>query len=352
MPSFWNGSFASVHSIYEKLRFSSSTTDVNCSEKCEYKAEHFKDSVSIGTAEKVSALSSLHTVEYDEGELHTPLTAGHLLTVQRNKYVQEVPTHLHACGQMTSEDNVMYASDTLASMDKNETAQDTSVTCGNSASNGELISTHCSISLQSPRKQPQSPAAELAATYHTSSGYIHEGHGAGCNLYHVTGSATTKTCDARRECGLSELDASRDPETGPSTDYTDESTVCSSGYVTASERLSDDYHRRGSCSADSHTRNRPKLSAFRYDSVSSSGYASEANTGDLYSPNTHSCDVKFKPWNSQTSLQSDDTDNTTDLGAADFVGSVKFTVNGHQEFEYVNKLEETFYNDVNFDIRP
>ena len=49
----WKGSIISLHSIYEKLTFSSSTTD----------------RVSIGTEESVSAPSSSHAVELDEGEV-------------------------------------------------------------------------------------------------------------------------------------------------------------------------------------------------------------------------------------------------------------------------------------------
>ena len=174
-------------------------------------------------------------------------------------------------------------------------------------------------------------------------GYVQESNNdsAGCNIHQVTGKSTSK----KGELANMKLEhGSRESECEPKTDYVTDSMPCSSGYMTESRQVpSDYYYRQKSCGPDALV----EQHTFRHvaHSVGSSGYASESVTGDLISPSTGS---KLVPWQSQTSLESDSTDNTTNLGEAE--NSVKFTINGHQGLEYVNHLEENFYNDVVFDL--
>ena len=86
----------------------------------------------------------------------------------------------------------------------------------------------------------------------------------------------------------------------------------------------------------------------------SSSYGKEQKLSDNYNPSASSSSygTESASWKPHTSLGSENTTiYPSELGEAD-LDSVKFTVNAHQQSEYVNAVEEIFFTNVCFDIAP
>jgi hypothetical protein len=314
-PSFWKGSLTSFHSIYEKLDFSKSTTDItHYSENCEQQTNiESEDCASITTVDHVIALvPPSPTVEPTHGEL--------CKQTQTTDY-QPGDSSAHFSNSFT---------------DTSSTARDASVAIDiDSVSISDVVASleeETFPNSTNTKSNCENPSSEDTATQHvkamhTVAGYIQE------NCITESNTNTVGTT----ESVVSGLQVALSLEKGgnPPRKYSEADS--GGGYVTESETsalISNAYDRQESCSSDQDGSQDEKHS-FRYVAHSvSSGYASESMAGEPNSPCTRTCD---RVWHSQTSLGSDGTEN---LGEID-LSSVKFTVNAHQEFEYVNAMEDT-----------
>ena len=174
----------------------------------------------------------------------------------------------------------------------------------------------------------------LQQEVHTSEGYIQE-----CNALHeVTGSGTNMMLE----------DSSTQLQSGLSIVEHTTITCTTSDYLTESV-ISSDYDTQ-TCKSDT-ILERGNEEIYNNQCTSntvgsSSGYATDSLNGEVNSPTITNCNIKPMRWDSRNSLKSDCTEETTDLD----LDNIKFTVNPHQEFEYVNTVEEDFCKNISFDI--
>ena len=311
-----------MHSIYEKLVFPDPTTGItHYSENCEQQTSiQCEDTASVTTADQVSALvPPSPTVESTHQEPHTqPQTTDHHQTRESSVQFSSSATDTNSTVRTVAIDIDSVSISDVASLEEEMVPSviNTKTSCENSIS--------------------EATATQHVRAMHTAGGYIQENH-------------VTETNTNRAEISAGRVNVPQTPlslkkgENNPRKDSEVDSGGC---YTTESETsalISNVYDRQVSCSSDQDGLQDEKNS-FRYvaNSVSSSGYASESMTGEPNSPSTSStCD---RVWNSQSSLGSDGTKN---FGEID-LNSVKFTVNAHQEFDYVNAMEDTL-EDVCFE---
>ena len=303
----------SFHSIYEKLVFPDPTTDItHYSENCEQQTNiQCEDTASITTADQVAALvPPSATVEPTHGEPPTqPQTTDYHQPREFSVHFSSSATDTNSTVRTVAID-IDSVSDVVASLEE------------------EMVS--------SVMNTEENFVSEVTVTQH-----IRAMHTVG-EYNHVT-----ETNANRAEISAGGANVPQTPlslELGENHQRKDSGVDSGGCYTTESETsglISNVFDRQESCSSDQGGL-QDENNSFRYVANSvSSGYASESMTGVPNSPSTSTCN---RVWHSQTSLGSAGTEN---LGEID-LNSVKFTVNAHQEFEYVNAMEDTL-EDVCFE---
>ena len=345
MPKFWEGSLLSIQSVYEKLVFTESTTDIRNTESREHGSSiHAEDTPVILISDTV------------DDPTHRPKLHPHPQTnTQRgeNDYVSD--SSINALSQhhrrLTGPNSIhgfdsraVSLSVTLGATDREEPSPSTAV----------ISCVKYTFEVPLPGSELLSPgiaATERSSATRPAVGYVQEEEYNGivcCNKHQVTGRETAKLSDTLQSDGVG---AGLAQVKGEETDY--EGSTATSGYNTDSvvEMPSEtEYPEQFSSEV-------PIVGGgyggdYLPSSVGgSSGYVTDSTmAGELVSPTSANTNHSLSNWHSQTSLQSTDTDDTTTDLAESNLDSVKFTVNARQEFEYINAIDETFLSDVKFEI--
>ena len=335
-PKFWNGSLLSIRSFYEKLIFAESTTDISGSEERQQEYSH-KDKQPILIVEKA-----------DDPEHRVVLHTQHENRRPKNDYASHSsfsnPRKQQQNSQSPTEGidiKMESPSDNLVTPGKDKTFPNGTLSCVNYTFDEEVA--FPDIALPSPGMVGH------RMTVQTMAGYVQERSSSwNCNQHQVAGCDNAKGQETHD--GGSEVTV----ETRKESDYIDNSTFFTSGPEVVGPPPSHKIHKEPISAATVAARGEKQQLATDYvpasgpDSVgSSSGYSSDsALVGELPSSALTDYEHSLSTWHSQTSLQSSDTVAEPDLD------SVKFTVNAHQEFEYVNAMEEKYLTDITFDILP
>ena len=352
----------SLHSVYEKLTFSSSTTDIICSE---YQTEyHDKDRVSIGTEEEVSALSSSHAVELDEGEV---LEATSHAEGYNEPTAQDMrpPYHGSHTSVVIEEDDHADLPDVKVHLCTDGETLHMAACYSTSSDDRDIENIYATNYTGSSLSKESRPNEGLVHMLHhgTSNGYVSEDT---ISELMIPSAATDKS---DRELGVNDI------------------TTCSSGYRTESvTSLSTEQEMCLSETLQWNRQHRDASEKVYVASSDSSGYASgsTASESGCFQPSNisvqepqstrHSrCDCGPSCTQSMLCTVLEENNHCTHHNSSNHVNCydsqltsslcpssemshqqaeespVKFTVNSNQELEYINAIEDTL-SGISFDI--
>jgi hypothetical protein len=394
-PTFWSGSLLSIRSLYEKLIFADSMTDIRGIEEREMEYggsshEGKPPKLAMEKLDNAARTVTLHT----EKDSHS--------TSQKN-YVSRAPAGLprqQGNGEIARngfDNQAISTPDSLITPGKDKTSPNTTISCVNYTFDVPLPDIALPSSLENIGNctEPRNMGGYVLESASSSRS---------CNQHQVTSSG-----DNAKIRDTLDIDHSSRHLALPETEYIDNSTSSSSGHQTESvgrapsgidyqapleavnnfrnpqegskdfripqvelQQGLNDYQSPQEVDMDFRTPQKGAIPAglvqtsgeqrhvtsdyIANSDVSSSGYSTDSAVDRRgassfsagHAPNT------LTSWGSQASLQSSDTDNMTtavELAQPD-LDSVKFTINARQEFEYENAMEETFLTDVKFEILP
>jgi hypothetical protein len=383
-PTFWNGSLASIHSTYEKLTFSGSKTDIGGLEKRgEGSARESRGSTStLGEEEEGDVAARVPVASRERGAhntadhhtrdagSHGPLggqdqpgtnstaanTGAEFLALLGVQIIPNIGSRVSSPNE-TAQPHVQTDSATIGGeVMENEMAFETTSNLPNKA----IVSTHrrdeelqCATAGISGN-----PSASLCA------GYISEDSVGKLTpptpgvSGHSIASETSRTNLTHSSCSMSvrtQVDHSRQESSTADTprqdDQLDEvftvADTASSGYAS------------GSLASESLTSRSERMST---QSQTNQLIAHSGSDGGVFSVQTTGRDSKYTLYGQDSSasysfdpptFDQDCSDDSTNLFLAEVqdagLEGVKFTVNPHQEFEYINAMKDTL-SGIRFEI--
>ncbi|CAI8057610.1 Fibrillin-1 [Geodia barretti] len=389
-PTFWSGSLLSIRSLYEKLIFIDSMTDVNRTEEreMEYGGSSREGKPPKFAMEKVD--NPARTVT-----LHTEKDSHSHSTSQKN-YVSHVPVGLprqQGNGEIARngfDNQAISTPDSLITPGKDKTSPNTTISCVNYTFDVALPDITLPSSLDNIGRvgnctQPRNMGGYVLESISSSRSCIqHQVTSSGDNakfgdtldIDHSSRhlavpeieNVVSSTSSSRAPSGidyqapLEAVNHSRNLQERPK-DFRIPQVELQQGPndFQSPQEVAMDFRtpQEGAIPAgpvQTSGKQRHVTDYIENSDVSSSGYSTDSAV-DRRGASSFSADHApntITSWGSQASLQSSDTDNTTttaELAQPD-LDSVKFTINARQEFEYENAMEETFLTDVKFEILP
>ena len=392
-PFFWRGSLASVHSKYEILDFSdlkNLTTDITHSENDETRRDIQDDQASINIVNEVNALVPPTEVSSTQGEpLQQPRTTDYRVLEEPSAMLNDVQKQdqfLTLTTNTSSTSSIAINIDAGSISDILTTLEDDTIRAGVLDTKMIIENFTSAVDIPTEDIRLKTTPCHQQHVMTASSGYItnappqHDPAESQQRVYPEKGCASNDSIgELKTDSTADQTDKDRN---GDRTDYVADSSTCSSGYITESvmSGLLSNYDTQQSCSSNTLEQDDQLDNKGSLQYVASSRCASESATGDSecvfkcrsYSKTERSSQhsehpasthveidsgCNYVPNSPSTSSSSENTEfsSQTSLKLTDIevdLDSVKFTVNAHQQFDYVNAIEENLFKDVCFDIAP